>query len=558
LGGSGFSNPSQSSWIGPGQAFAEQVSNTYVTLSKNAFAGQQWKNFEPRGAFAWSPFKKRDWSVRGGIGLFEDDISLPGVTQNLSSNSFNTLVTNESVWGPPPFNNPSIANIYGTQTAAAPYGITYPTVHPLGFDSRGAIIASNGPPVTTYADSLTGANANLRPQKTLLYNLGVEHQLWRDIVVGATYTGSKSWDMMYGGDYDSFVGDQILNDGTENRLTFNPTSGSDEWGAINWTQNGMSSNYNALILSGREKLRSGLTWNGSYTWGKILDDPIGESFANPYDIHSFYGRANYDVRQHVSFALTYDTTALSAVRSSTLKSALLGWEVGAIGVAQSGTPFTVYSSAPFNPGINDPNFPNYEPSGSQAGNVKPCNNPNFAPVITTPVTPACNPSTSGDFLANGNNYAVLNVAPGTKTSGFSRSQYEHGIFGANNPAGGPANDFSAYFSNPSAYATPGAYVQGNQGRNLFQNPGYFAVDLNLSKKMILPWFSDQRSTLTLAVEAENVFNHVNLGQIQSGAGQGAPGSNDLFATGLNGTGTFGVVGTANQSRVLQLRARFEF
>lgn len=562
LGGPGFSNPQQPEWIGPGKSFGEQISNTFVVRSKNAFAGQQWKNFMPRAAFAWSPRNKHDWSVRGGVGLFEDDISLPGVTSALSSNSFNTLITNEAVWNPAPFNNPSVANLYGTQTKTVPYGITYPTVTPLGFDSRGAIISqinSDGT-VQTYSSSLTGADANLKPQKTLLYNIGFEHQIWRDIVFGLTYTGSNSWDQQYSADYNTFVGDELANNGNRNRLTYTPANAVDpasqEFSAINWTKNGLSSNYNALIVSGRQRLRNGLTWNGSYTWGRILGDPIGESFPNPYDPKSFYGRASYDIAHRVSFSLTYDTTVLSAVRGSVLKSALLGWEIGALGVAQSGSPFTVYSSAPFNPGVNDPDFPAYAFGGSQYDNVHKCNNPNF-PALTPPpgqTYVVCDPTTSGDYLGNGNTYAPLVVKPGVKTSGFSRQDYKKGIFGSN--AGG--NLFDSEFANPADYATPGAYVRSNQGRNTFQNPGYFAVDLNVAKKFVLPWRADQKSTLTLAVEATNVFNRVNLGQIQAGAGQGAAGSNDLFATGVNGTNTFGVVGTSNQPRVLQIRARFEF
>jgi len=498
-----FANLSQPAWIGPGQGFAQQISNTYVKLADNAFAGRQWKNFMPRVGVAWSPGDSHKWTVRGGIGMFEDPISLPGVSSNLPTNSFNTLSIGENIFNPAPFNNVSADNLYGTSTEKAPFGYTYPTVKPLGFDSRGAIIrgyATDGTALT-YASGLNGVDAHLVPQKSLIYNIAVERLVARNIVVGATYTGSRSWDQQYGADYNSFIGDKIVYDSTQNRLTWDPAHQSQEFGAINFTRNGLSSNYNALILSARQSMRAGLTWNASLTWGKNLAHALGP---NPYDTNGYYGPDGSDIRLRFSSSLVYDTTVLSAVRRSTLRSILLGWQISGMGIAQGGSPFSVVTSAAFNPG----------------GGL----------------------TDSGDFLGNGNNTALLNIASGAKTSGWTRRQYEEGIF------------TTGEFSIPAGYGTQPVY--SNQGYNMFRNPGYLGIDMNLAKKIVLPWFQDSKSTLTLAVEGTNILNRVNLAGVNNGNGGGSQANNDISQS--TSTGTFGKVTSAYQPRIFQLRARFEF
>ncbi len=98
---------------------------------------------------------------------------------------------------------------------------------------------------------------------------------------------------------------------------------------------------------------------------------------------------------------------------------------------------------------------------------------------------------------------------------------------------------AAFVQNP---AVTGVATNGNSPRNLLDGPGYWVVDLGLSRDFDLPG----RAKLRFRAEATNAFNHVNLGQ---------PGTS--VPSGASST-TFGVIRTAGAMRRLQLGARLTF
>ena len=85
-------------------------------------------------------------------------------------------------------------------------------------------------------------------------------------------------------------------------------------------------------------------------------------------------------------------------------------------------------------------------------------------------------NTGGDYNADGSNYDVPNVpAFGRHLSGRSKDDYLAGIFG-------PPSTAAANFPGPELG------VEGNLGRNTYDQPGYNNVDLNIAKSFALPWF----------------------------------------------------------------------
>jgi hypothetical protein len=89
-------------------------------------------------------------------------------------------------------------------------------------------------------------------------------------------------------------------------------------------------------------------------------------------------------------------------------------------------------------------------------------------------------------------------------------------------------------------------LEGNERFNAFNNPGYWDVDLNLQKKIELPWFGDRKSHLNLRFEALNAFNHANLNGFGS------------FQIGSAPNGTMGQAYQAENPRIMQIGGRFEF
>jgi hypothetical protein len=88
----------------------------------------------------------------------------------------------------------------------------------------------------------------------------------------------------------------------------------------------------------------------------------------------------------------------------------------------------------------------------------------------------------------------------------------------------------------------GVATNGNSPRNFLEGPGYWVVDLGLSRDFKLP----RGAKLTFRAEATNAFNHVNLGQPGNSVPSGATST------------TFGVIRTAEAMRRMQLGVRLTF
>lgn len=477
------SGPYAGVFLGSGSTLTQQVSNAYTKLVPNAFNQAQALNFMPRLGIAWSPSGHKTWSIRGGVGLYEDSMNLSGITANLPTQPPSRLST-YSTTGP--------ANMYGNNPSAPPFGFNYPTFTINGFDSRGGAIG--------YAANINGVDPNLAPQKTAIFNIAVEREMPGRVVLGISYMGSRSWDQYFGAGNAAgsnlgwnIVPGQQLNGGTATGLTT-------EWGAIDQTRALLSSNYNALLLTATHQ-GGHFTWRASYNYARTFgQDALGNVLPNPYEYAQDYGPNSIDIPQALSLSGVYQ---LPHPATKVLNAILGGWSLGSMIVAQQGNPFTVYStSTTYNPG-----------SGQSLGS-------------------------SGDFLADGGDTSLPNVMPHTPVRDFSRDLLEYapnknGIFG------NPANP-TAFFSIPSGYGT--APVEGNEGPNMFRNPGYFSVDGNVNKAVMLPWIRGESSKLNFSIECFNLFNRPNLG----------PVNNQLNAA------NFGLVTTAFQPRTFELRARFEF
>jgi hypothetical protein len=489
-------------------------------------------NFVPRVGFAWTPFTGHKLVVHGGVGLYEDALNLSAVASSINSPAY----LNESfgVFNPAPFNDLDVRNLYGTDwKAAAPFGrtYTYPAVTPLGVDAHGEIISGGTPgsPTGIYQTSITGIDSHLTPQKTTIYNLQVEQELIDNLIVGAGYSGSFSWGQYGSGDYNSYPGDQIANNGSEQRLS--PLVGAStlaaggvpEWGGIGYQKNLNSSNYNGLILTLRQNYKR-LSWQASYTWARTLSHVPGQDI---YDPQHYYGPNG--VPKGLNGTAAYELPG-RGLHNIVERAALGGWEVSGIVTAQAGGYFSLTTSGTFVPFTNAP--------ASEGG------------TCTSKCVNVWNPSSAGVYLANGVSGNLVNIPAGLKTKGFSRAQWKAGIFSS---LGYTANSVPTYsdaayateFTNPQQYGINPFY--GNQGYNMFQGPGYLGIDSALHKKIILPWFGDgKQSTLTLGIEGSNVINRVNLG---------GPASTDLNNVGTNG---LGVSQSANQARIFQAIGKFQF
>jgi hypothetical protein len=496
-----FGNPSPYSnsgyfsplFPGAGSTFQQQTWNTTTGISMHAFTGPQNNNWQPRIGFAYTPFKDENLTVHGGFGLYENALTPEQIANNLPTQPPTRISL--TLNAPVPYGD--------FTTASAPFGETYDNQLPFpvyGNDPSGNVY--NNPshcPTCIYQVNLNGFNPTVKPEKYLLYSFGVEKEFMANLVAGATYSGSHGYDLVAGavGAGPEGVGNSDWNLTPSTTGVLSTVRPSAEWGQLRYTVNaGTTSNYNALILTLKERAYKGLSWQADYNWERALqwapsynDSEWGNIAFWPaiYQAHTYYGPSSFDVTNSFSFGGSYVIPTI-VTQNHILSQAASGWSVSTITVAQTGTAFSVGNTSGPSYAFDD----SISIDGSGGG---------------TPAFPT--------------------YKAGLPRKGFSRSAVSQtGAFTA------------ADFTDPvGAGSGP---VLSQQGANTFRNPGYFNVNLDIAKVTKLPF---ENATFTLRGDFINLLNRTNWGPIDNDVAEGA---------------NFGFSTTTLNKRFVQLGGRFEF
>ena len=157
------------------------------------------------------------------------------------------------------------------------------------------------------------------------------------------------------------------------------------------------STYNAMILSLRGNPTRTFNFQASYTLSHAMDFPeantrfdqdAGLNIPDQNAYFSYWGDANWDVRQRFAFSEVYTLPGLSNGIAAILTR---GWTINGLGAIQSGTPYWVIQSAVY-PG----------PSNPAAAEVA-CS---AAPAGSTLITPIQMAPGSGDYNMDGTDWDV--------------------------------------------------------------------------------------------------------------------------------------------------------
>jgi hypothetical protein len=306
------------------------------------------------------------------------------------------------------------------------------------------------------------------------WTLSVQQQLRNNLIFEINYSGTAAHHLPIYQNANRFAGDLIIN--KNNPQYLNPSFGAIEYGTSNGNSTG---NVGSAVLTRR--MSGGLSVRGIYSYAKALDvystaqsisggqASTNTNIIEPDNFKAQRGRADFDIHQQFSADGTW--TIPSHFSSMTMKNILGNWQVGGVWILQTGLPFTVYTSAPFSPV--------FDTTGNVVGN------------------------TGGDYNADGYNYDIPNVPGfGRHLSGKGKKDYLNGMFG-------PPSTAAAQFP------APGLGVEGNLGRNTYDEPGYNNVDLNVAKFFTTPWFFGERFKLEARGEVLNLFNRANLEFVSS-------------------------------------------
>jgi hypothetical protein len=436
-------------FLGAGQTIQQQIANGAAIQHHNALNHSITNVLSPRGGIAWDPTGKGTWSVRAGGGVFHNWPTLANLQEEYRGNPpgpiYPTFLAGSA--------NPPLLSL-GTNNTKPPFGFTYPAIPAGQLDAHGGIVGLQ--------PAIGGIDPNLTSPIAYNYSATLERRLGSALVVGVGYSGTHATDLLSGGgqqssvsygvDINSYPGDLIQHNSTV------PTRLNPSFGAVNYTQNDRYSNYNALIVSGRGRFGSRGFVTASYTRSASRDDTqVYPTWTNPAQ---YYGPSVWDAPNRFSLGWNFTLPGLNQGHGFVGR-ATGGWSISGTSILQSGYPFTVRTTAAFQPIKNA--------SGAFIGYA----------------------AGSGDYNADGDANDYPNVA--SYTMAQTRQAYLNGVFTA------------------GQFPTPAFGQEGNEKWGQFRNPKFAETDAALLKDTTIT----ERVQLQLRFEFFNIFNYANLNAIDN-------------------------------------------
>jgi hypothetical protein len=237
-------------------------------------------NFAPRIGFAYQPTSKSDVVVRGGIGVFYDQINMNPFLDFRPPNNADGLEDNPA--GPHP------VSTYSTSTFQW---------QPNTYIFPGVATCVTGQPAEcgTSVFDVFSVNQNFRTPYFFNYNLNVQKSFGNGMAV---------WQVGYVGSEGRKLSIML------NINQFGQLAGQfPNYGGVNQLNSIGTSNYNAFQSTLRLRAWHGLTTSIAYTWAHALDDITAYRGAIPYDstnLKGEYGNGDFDTRHNFSATLTWD------------------------------------------------------------------------------------------------------------------------------------------------------------------------------------------------------------------------------------------------------------
>ena len=170
------------------------------------------------------------------------------------------------------------------------------------------------------------------------WNLNVQRELSRNLVVMAGYFGSKGTHLIIRRNLNQPI------DGVRpytNLSATSPILPGTALGNITQVESTGNSSYNAMWLTATQRLSRNLQFNASYTWSKSLDynsfSSGGIVGQNSYDLRGDRGLSDFDARHRFVISALYDLP----FRGNQF---IEGWQLSLIVQSQSGNPINIVTS----------------------------------------------------------------------------------------------------------------------------------------------------------------------------------------------------------------------
>jgi hypothetical protein len=306
-----------------------------------------WLNFGPRFGFAWRPGGAERWVVRGGFGLFFEH-PFDGDVTTAASAGFSQAADLAS---PDSGITPAFLLRNGVDV----------NLRTERNDSFGAVAVGR-----TATTAVTFFERNRHTGYAQQFNLGVQRQLTRTMVVEVTYMASLARHMPNTNlTLNQVPPDQMGPGNAQIRRPF------PQFSAVTtiFPTNGVN-NYHGAMARVEKRLSGGLTLLASYTWSRSIGNLSEVSgYGDNQNLQDFYNRrldkgpSTIDIPQRFVGSTVYRLpfgTSGRWVRSGIPGRIAAGWMLASVFSLQSGGPFTVTMSS---------NTTNASPAGALRANL---------------------------------------------------------------------------------------------------------------------------------------------------------------------------------------------
>lgn len=332
---------------------------------RDIFKGDH-NNIAPHIAFAWSPSKNGKMAVRGGYGIYYDQI--PGAVISQSRSVFprflsvnlagiNGLLASLSAFNPSALSKSGTLNIYDSQGKNA-LGENF-----LGYLLNLNRITSQLPNAQNAASpSFTLPSIDLRVPYSQHWGLTVEREMHSGLLASLAYVGTKGRRLLRFATPNLGANAVPVITGTaplanEFRFQGSIVSPGKDFrrpypllGAFTSIESDAASIYHSLQAELTASLVQRLHLTAAYTWSHVIDD-VSDMFdlagarglpQNSFDQKAERGDANFDLRHRLAASFVWDLPGRE--RNGLFE----GWQMAGIITLQTGQPFTVISSVDVN------------------------------------------------------------------------------------------------------------------------------------------------------------------------------------------------------------------